>query len=788
MSDELAIRGEVLPAPFPPTDQLSPPNRVDKFLLPMCLTAPELELIFGVVMQFEPEIWFRLVEATFYINRPDLVSCWEGLPAGAMIRLNPDNPCEVQTSLDGGAVWLTLFNRCDSHVYRLQERENPSALWLTVYEQPADLNIGAFKWGHEYQLQRRLASETGESATWEILSTFQIPQPPLTDIFEEAGALKVERLGSLVETVRADGVKSIDWDGDRWIIITQHSGAESEITLPGLRSVTYSTNQPGAPGYAAYNNATEILNIVFPNPQGVAGLPGTNGADGQDGVSVQSVTFEPLTDGRNGQRMIITLSNGQQTITDLLNGQDGAPGAPGAAGRNATFPSVSANLIEGSPAGVEVTQSVSSLRFDFTLPAASGVQSLYQLPQANDFDRICFAATQMAADWGDNLQDMWELLEVGINVVRSGIEILVGWIGPIGEAAEEVGEATEETWEWMKLNFRDPDALRLAANSLYCLFKNDPTLGDVAISDFFNGLPSSVEAAGKLAFESGLNSALMGYAILAGMAGFYKVKPGLFRAHFARIAQHAEFFDSRDCAGFDDDCQNATVQFIGTGLEAAEGTTLNIPVRLTTTTPLGLPARVAVSVDPTSTIQAADYQLVTNVIEFPAGASNNATQSIEIQILEDTDANVGETIVLRLTVLSGLIELGDRETFNVTISGDWEFQLYIDEPLFYNPVNLGNNRWRIDGKTAPASWNQPNVIANFKARWVRPGEEQVACLRVLSIEGSLSPAFKSFVTCTGGSVIGRYPEPTEQITSVYFENYNTSAYELTFTIEPGSPP
>ncbi|MFC1587316.1 right-handed parallel beta-helix repeat-containing protein [Planctomycetota bacterium] len=98
----------------------------------------------------------------------------------------------------------------------------------------------------------------------------------------------------------------------------------------------------------------------------------------------------------------------------------------------------------------------------------------------------------------------------------------------------------------------------------------------------------------------------------------------------------------------------------------------NITVELTTTGGSTLAANLTADVNSTggSAVAGSDYTAVITTVTFPAGSASGATQTLAIPVLQDTEIEANETVILTLSNVSANGALGAQATHTATITDD----------------------------------------------------------------------------------------------------------------------
>lgn len=117
---------------------------------------------------------------------------------------------------------------------------------------------------------------------------------------------------------------------------------------------------------------------------------------------------------------------------------------------------------------------------DGTSPEPCNCDQYNNVPDVEDDDKFCFAASQLADQFADDLQDKSEAIQLivdgGGNLLQSAVTFFIGYIPILGTTGEAIFDflfegLTQPAIEFFVDNCYDPDARSLARKELFCAFK-----------------------------------------------------------------------------------------------------------------------------------------------------------------------------------------------------------------------------------------------------------------------------------------------------------------------------
>lgn len=205
-------------------------------------------------------------------------------------------------------------------------------------------------------------------------------------------------------------------------------------------------------------------------------------------------------------------------------------------------------------------------------------------PIADATDRICRASWVMAREMCDNLNDIIRSIALGSKLLAGAMGMLASWT-VIAQPAEETIEYFSQELPLAIIDFfgakvTDPDTIEKVAQMLYCsLLANYPDNLNNVIDDIPLGIyapatfltPSKIEWTnfGDIAqsiWDTGKGDYIaymvIAYAKVSSNAlSIFNFLPSPVRQTMTQALANAQYFDDRDCVGFD--CQAWEYVFIG---------------------------------------------------------------------------------------------------------------------------------------------------------------------------------------------------------------------------------
>lgn len=238
-------------------------------------------------------------------------------------------------------------------------------------------------------------------------------------------------------------------------------------------------------------------------------------------------------------------------------GADGADGAIGPQGPQGPQGEAGATGPMGpqGPQGEQGPEGPQGPPGECTCDPDTVYQSIFTVPPIDELDKHCYAADIMANHYSDLTQDAAENYEAASGAFNAALGSLLDDIPLFTDLAQTVIGVSAEAMEWVANNIDDADSVRFTRCLLYCAAQDAGGIQALTWSHIVQaisqdlGLNDGLDLGDVInLIYSTLEAEYLGY-VVAFVAMLDKtLNPNGFLNAWARAANQAEYFDSRDCS------------------------------------------------------------------------------------------------------------------------------------------------------------------------------------------------------------------------------------------------